>query len=178
MNAIRLIQAGLVLVACTVSTSLFAQWQWLDKDGRKVYSDRPPPTDIPAKSILKQPAGRTSMPTPIAPVVADGADKPLAAASAPAASASGPKGSGVDKELEEKKKKAAQAELAKKKAEEEQVAKAKTENCARAKQAKATYESGIRIARTNEKGEREMLDEAARAAELKRVQSVIDADCK
>ena len=136
MNAIRLFHAGLVLVACTVSTSLFAQWQWLDKDGRKVYSDRPPPTDIPAKNILKQPAGRTTMPAPIAPVVADEANKPLASASAPAVAASGPKGSGVDKELEEKKKKAAQAELAKKKAEEEQVAKAKAENCVRAKQAK------------------------------------------
>lgn len=178
MNAIRLIQAGLVLVACTVSTSLFAQWQWLDKDGRKVYSDRPPPTDIPAKNILKQPAGRTSMPTPIAPMVADEANKPVAGASAPVVAASGPKGSGVDKELEEKKKKAAQAELAKKKAEEEQLATAKAENCARAKQAKATYDSGMRIARTNEKGEREMLDEAARAAESKRIQSVIDADCK
>lgn len=178
MNAIRLFQAGLVLVACTVSTSLFAQWQWLDKDGRKVYSDRPPPTDIPAKSILRQPAGRSTMPTQIAPVVPDGADKPAVAASAAAATASGPKGSGMDKELEEKKKKAAQAELAKKKAQEEQVAQAKAENCVRAKQAKATYESGIRIARTNEKGEREMLDESARAAESKRVQAVIDADCK
>lgn len=118
------------------------------------------------------------MPTPIAPVVADEANKPVAGASAPVVAASGPKGSGVDKELEEKKKKAAQAELAKKKAEEEQLATARAENCARAKQAKATYDSGMRIARTNEKGEREMLDEAARAAESKRIQSVIDADCK
>ncbi|MDP2369052.1 DUF4124 domain-containing protein [Rhodoferax sp.] len=174
----RLIQAALVLVACTVSTSLLAQWQWVDKDGRKVFSDRPPPSDIPPKNILKQPAGRTTMPAAIAPIVADGADQPSAAASAPLAGASGPKGSGVDKALEDKKKKAAQAELAKKRAEEEQVTKAKIENCARAKQAKATYESGIRIARTNEKGEREVLDESARAAESKRIQAVIDSDCQ
>ncbi|MBK9574536.1 MAG: DUF4124 domain-containing protein [Rhodoferax sp.] len=178
MNAIRLFQAGLVLVACTVSTSLLAQWQWVDKDGRKVFSDRPPPTDIPAKDILKQPAARTRLPASIAPAVADGADKPSAGASAPGAAASGPKGSGVDKELEEKKKKAAQADQEKKKEAEEQAAKAKVENCARAKQAKATYDSGIRIARTNEKGEREMLDESARAAESKRIQAVIDSDCK
>ena len=175
MNAIRLFQAGLVLVACTVSTSLLAQWQWVDKDGRKVFSDRPPPPDIPAASILKQPAGRTTMPAKIAPVTADGADS---AASAPAGTASLPKGSGVDKSLEEKKKKAAQEESAKKKEAEELAAAAKAENCARAKQAKTTYESGVRIARTNEKGEREMLDDSARAAETKRVQAIIDSDCK
>lgn len=178
MNVIRLFQAGLVLVACTVSTSLLAQWQWLDKDGRKVFSDRPPPPDIPAASILKQPAARVTMPAKIAPVAADGADKPAGAASAPSAAASGPKGSGVDKSLEEKKKKAAQEETAKKKEAEEQAASAKAENCARAKQSKATYDSGIRIARTNEKGEREMLDESARAAESKRIQAIIDSDCK
>lgn len=178
MNAIRLFQAGLVLVACAVSTSVCAQWQWVDKDGRKVFSDRPPPTDIPAKDILKQPAARARMPVATAAAVADGAEKPLAGASAPAAAASGPRAGGVDKELEEKKKKAAQADQEKKKEAEEQAAKAKIENCARAKQAKATYDSGIRIARTNEKGEREMLDESARAAESKRMQTVIDSDCK
>ena len=178
MNAIRFLQTGLVLVACTVSTSLMAQYQWVDKDGRKVFSDRPPPTDIPAKDILKQPPTRTRMPAQIAPVVADGVDKSAAGASAPVGSASAPKGSGVDKDLEAKKKQAAQVDQEKKKEAEEQAAKAKAENCARAKQAKATYDSGIRIARTNEKGEREMLDEAARAAESKRVQTIIDADCK
>ena len=178
MNAIRLIQAGLVLVACTVSTSLFAQWQWVDKDGRKVFSDRPPPSDVPAKNILKQPAGRTAVAPAKTPLAGEGADPSSDAASAPTSGASGPKGSGVDKALEDKKKKAAQAELAKKKAEEEQVTKAKADNCARAKQAKATYESGIRIARTNEKGEREVLDDSARAAESKRIQAVIDSDCQ
>jgi hypothetical protein len=33
-----------------------AQWQWIDKDGRKVYSDRSPPSDIQEKNILKRPA--------------------------------------------------------------------------------------------------------------------------
>jgi hypothetical protein len=84
----------------------------------------------------------------------------------------------VDKDLEEKKKQAADAEAAKRKAEEERVTKAKVENCARAKQGKATYDSGVRISRSNATGEREVLDDAARAAELKRIQSVIDSDCK
>jgi hypothetical protein len=39
-------------------------------------------------------------------------------------------------------------------------------------------EAGLRISRTNATGEREVLDDAARASELKRVQSQIDNDCK
>ena len=101
-----------------------------------------------------------------------------APASAPQEAASAPKLSGVDKELAEKKKKAEEAEVAKRKTEEEKVVKAKVENCARAKQAKTSFDSGVRIARTNEKGEREVMDDAARSAEVKRIQSVIDADCR
>ena len=63
--------------------------------------------------------------------------------------------SGVDKDLVEKKKKAEEAVLALRKTEEERVLKSKVENCARAKQAKAGFDSGMRITRSNEKGERE-----------------------
>ena len=41
-----------------------------------------------------------------------------------------------------------------------------------------TLDSGVRIARTNEKGEREFMDDAARAAEAKRTQDIIASDCK
>ena len=39
----------LLAVACTWALGAAAQWQWIDKDGRKVFSDRPrqpksPPT--------------------------------------------------------------------------------------------------------------------------------------
>jgi len=99
-------------------------------------------------------------------------------APSPAEMASAPKLSGVDKELAEKKKKAEEAETAKRKAEEEKVVKAKVENCARAKQAKTSFDSGVRIARTNDKGEREVMDDAARTSEVKRIQSIINSDCK
>ena len=148
-----------------------AQWQWMDKDGRKVYSDRAPPPDILEKNIMKRPGSRIISAAPI--------DTPASAlASAPADSASAPKISGVDKELADKKKKAEEAELAKRKAEEERITKAKIENCARAKQAKATFDSGVRVARVNEKGEREVMEDGARAAEVKRIQAIMDADCK
>ena len=153
-----------------------AQWQWIDKDGRKVFSDRAPPVDILDKSIVKRPAGRT--PNTPAPEAAAVNAEAAQAAPAPGSAANAPKINGVDKDLEAKKKQAADAETAKRKTEEERVTKAKVESCARAKQAKTTFDSGVRISRANAAGEREILDDAARAEELKRIQGVIAADCK
>jgi hypothetical protein len=167
----------LVAAVWSVSMASSAQWQWLDKDGRKVYSDRAPSADVPDKSILKRPGPRvatTSTESPASGVATASA----VAASAAQVSASGPKLSGVDKELAEKKKKAEEAEVAKRKADEEKILKTKIESCARAKQAKAGFDSGVRMARTNDKGEREIMDDAARAAEVKRIQSIMDTDCK
>jgi len=183
MNMFHTLSRALVPLALgLVCLSAAAQWQWLDKDGRKVFSDRAPPSDVPEKSILKRPGGAVRAAKPAEPVAAATADGAAAAVSAPVAAASVPKLSGVDKELADKKKlaekQAADAESAKRKAEEERIAKAKAENCASAKQSKATLDSGTRIGRVNAKGEREFLDDAQRAAESKRAQSVIDASCK
>ena len=104
--------------------------------------------------------------------------EPAPAAEAAAAKPAAPKPSGVDKELEEKTKKAQAEEKAKQEAEAQKQAKAKAENCDRARQAKATFDSGMRVARVNASGEREIMDDAARAVEQKRIQSVIQSDCK
>ena len=159
-----------------MSLAASAQWQWLDRDGRKVFSDRAPPAEVLEKNILKRPEGRgATAGTTDAPA---NPAAPTFAASAPQGATSAPKLSGIDKELAEKKKKAEETEAAKRKADEEKVLKAKVENCARAKQAKITIASGLRLARTNEKGEREVMDDAARATEFKRIQAIIDTDCK
>lgn len=160
---------GLLLASACLTVS--AQWQWIDKDGRKVFSDRGPPPDIPEKNIVKRPGVRV----PGGVNEGDSTAEPTAAPAAP--SASSPK-AGVDKELETRKKVAADAELAKKKVEDERIAKAKSENCARAKQAKATLESGVRIGRVTASGEREIMDEAARAVEAKRIQGIMASDCQ
>lgn len=167
-------------VACMMSMAASAQWLWTDKDGHKVFSDRAPPPDVPEKNILKRPGGVGKMASTVdaASNLAANAPATASAASGPQTAASASKPSGVDKELADKKKKAEEAELAKRKADEEKIFKAKIESCARAKQAKANFDSGIRIAQVNEKGEREVMDDAARAIEVKRIQSIIDADCK
>ena len=168
--------------------SAMAQWTWLDKDGRKVYSDKAPPAEILEKNIIKRPGGQVGAANTAAAakakVIADGVatDQAIEAAvpgvPAPGAAASAPKLSNVDKELEKKKKEKEDAEAAKKKEEEQRVTKAKIENCARAKTAKTTLDSGVRIGVTNAKGEREVMEDAVRAAEVKRVQAIIDSSCR
>lgn len=169
----------LVLAGWAFALSATAQWQWMDKDGRKVFSDRPPPSDIKDKDILKQPAGRGLAKAPVAaPEPNEGAAPVAAATAVPAAKANTPKISGKDAELEARKKKLEEEEVAKKKAEEEKVAKGRADNCERTKKAMATLQSGLRISTTNIKGEREIMDDSGRAVESKRLQAVMDSDCK
>jgi hypothetical protein len=169
MNLLRLTLLGL---ACTLPAVGFSQWQWVDNNGRKVYSDQSPPASIPAQNILRQPGVKGAKGALGVPVVAEAAAEPAKL------QASAPKITGKDKQLEEKKKQAEAAEAEKKRAEEEKMAKMRADNCDRAKRAKAGFDSGARMARTNDKGEREIMDDAARAAESKRLDTVIASDCK
>lgn len=168
----------LALTSATVVFALpaMAQWQWIDKDGRKVFSDQSPPADIRDKDILKRPGGRVA-PAAASPVNPEGA--PVANSPAVAAStAPAPKLAGKDKELEERKKQAEAADAAKKKVEDDKLAKARADTCDRAKRALATLQSGVRIGVTNAAGEREVMDDAKRAEESKRTKEVADSSCK
>jgi hypothetical protein len=165
-----------LVLGCVVALPLSAsaQWQWLDKNGKKVFSDQAPPPDVPEKNILR----RIGPPPKARPTVNLNVDAPPPPAEGAAEAPAAPKPTGVDKELEEKTKKAEADEKAKQAAEATKIAKAKADNCALARQGKATVDSGIRIAKVNAQGEREIMDDAARAAEQKRLQTVISSDCK
>lgn len=171
MKAARIafVRIALIAFACSVPLAASAQWQWLDKSGRKVFSDQAPPPDITPDRVLRKPGSRARgfEDAPAAPV----------AAAAPADAASLPKPSGRDKALEDKKKQLQSAEEEKRKAEEQKNAQLRAENCSRAKSGKANFDSGARIARVNAKGEREIMDDAARAAEVKLLNEVIARDC-
>src|ERR1700712_2718327 len=159
-------------LVCTMPTLAIAQWQWIDGAGKKVFSDQSPPPDIPEKNIVRRPTGASPRVS-----FSQGAPAPAeAAVAAPALAASGARPSGVDKELEEKTKKAEEAEKAKRASELEKVAQAKAENCSRARQNKAIYDSGVRVARVNPQGEREIVNDKVRAEEEKRLQTVIASD--
>ena len=161
----QLIRTLFIAVLSLSGLAAQAQWQWVDNAGRKVFSDQPPPMDIPAKNILKQPAKTASL-----------AAAPTAPASAGAAAA--PQLSGEDKELVAKKKKAEADALARIKEESDNLAKIKATNCERAKANQALLDSGVRMAVTNAKGEREFLDDAARKGEAQRTRAAIDTNCQ
>jgi len=174
----------LALAGWAFALSAAAQWQWIGKDGRKVFSDRPPPADVQDKDILKQPGGRGQAPVAAVPMEAaepagTAAGPALAASAAkPKADPNAPKVSGKDAELQARKKKLEEEAAAKKKAEDEKLAQNQAQNCELAKKALATYQSGVRVSNTNAKGEREVMDDATKAVEIKKMQTVVDRDCK
>ncbi len=153
--------------AVTLCGTAQAQWKWRDKGGVMHMSDIPPPSDIPEKDILNRPASAKAR------AAATPASAP-ASASVPAA----PAKQATDPELEARIKRMEAEKAAQQKREDEKVAAGKAENCARARESLRTLESGIRIARTNEKGEREFYDDKQRADETQRVRSVIASDCR
>lgn len=144
-----------------------AQWKWRDKGGQTQYSDLPPPPGTPESDILQRPAAASA--------------RKAAAPAAPASAASGvpllaPKA--VEPELEAKRKKAEQDAADKAKAEQARIAATRAENCNRARAQMRSLESGMRMGQVNEKGERIVMDDAARAAETKVTRDVIASECK
>jgi hypothetical protein len=168
MKAARI---ALLTLACALPLVASAQWIWVDKDGRKVFSDRAPSPDVPAERIVRAPKGAALPPPAAAPAAA--------AASEVAAdkSAAMPKPVGKDKSLEERRKQLVAAEGDKKKAEQATYLALRNDNCSRAKSSKAGFETGARITRFNSKGEREYLSDDERAAEVKRLNEIIARDC-
>lgn len=162
------------LAAALVALPAEAQWKWKDKSGHVQYSDLPPPAGTPEQDILAKPGAQKGRSTPTQAPVG------IVAGAAPASAASGgltPRT--VEPELEAKRKKAEAELAAKTKADEEKVALARAENCVRARSQVKTLDSGIRLARANEKtGEREILDDKQRADEMKRARDTVAADCK
>jgi hypothetical protein len=159
-------------VAALLASPAEAQWKWKDKAGRVQYSDLPPPAGTPEADILGKPGAQR-------PAAAAAPAAPASAASASVAAASGalvPRT--ADPELEARRKKAEAEQAAKAKAEQDRVAAARAENCTRAKAQLATLDSGIRVARTNAKGEREFLDDKQRADETRFARDTIRSDCK
>jgi hypothetical protein len=158
------------------SLPALAQWQWTDSAGKAVFSDRAPPPEVPDKAIRKRPStASVADPTPAAsgPSIV-----PATSAASAAGAASPPVIRRTDSTLAAKAKQAEQAEVAQRGAQEARLRQTRADNCARAKSALAYLASGQRIARSNDTGEREVLDDAARALEQRRLQGVVDTECK
>jgi len=147
-----------------------SQWKWRDAQGQLHISDMPPPAGVPGSAILERPTdvrrnGR-AVPPPVPAKPPEGA----ASAARPAQA--------VDPELEARRKKAEDEKAVQQKLAQEKDAAARAENCARARGHLAALNDGMRMTRTNEKGEREVLDDKGRAEEMQRARSVMASDCK
>ena len=163
-----------VLLA-TLPTPADAQWRWRDKDGRINASDLPPPRDVPDKDILGRPPAAAALDArrqaAAAAQAASGAvtSTPSSAPTAPTA---------LEREVQAKRKATEQEQTAKAKADEERVAAQRADNCRAARGHLNALDSGQRIARTNEKGEREVLDDKGRADETRRAREAIASECR
>jgi hypothetical protein len=164
----RLACLGLATLACLlIASPAEAQWKWRDSRGQIHISDIPPPRDVPEKDVLQRPEVAVRRPAP---------------APAPAASAAGaapaPAKAAVDPELEERRKRAEQEQAARSEADKQKAAAVRKDNCLRARDQLATLDSGQRIARIKADGEREILDDNARARESQRAREVIATECR
>lgn len=155
---------GIVVVgvlAALCSPAAHAQWKWHDKSGQLHVSDLPPPADVPDKDVLQRPSLATHVAAPAAAGSAASAAKPA-----------------IDPELQARMRLADDQRKAQQKQQEEKAAAARADNCARAQQYMRTIDSGVRMTRTNDKGESEFLDDKQRAAEAERTRAVIASDCR
>ena len=182
MSAIsRVIRATItvaVVVAGFTSAPSEAQWAWKDGNGRLVYSDRPPPSDIKAANIVRQPSTQAlANPAPASGPL-DEAGKPSdpknADTKTPAPNA--PK-TIAEREMEFRKRQQERADSDKKAAEEQTKNATKTAECERARGYMRSLEDGIRITRTDASGNREFLDDEQRAAEVDRTRKIIQSTC-
>lgn len=163
-----------VTLLMALSPAADAQWRWRDKGGQINASDRPPPKDVPEKDILDRPGLETRRSAAaLAAVAASGSTDGTAPAALPAAPPTA-----LEREVQLRKRAAEQEQSAKAKAEEDRVSVQRAENCRAARGHLIALESGQRIARTNDKGEREVLDDKGRSDEQRRAREVVSSDCR
>jgi hypothetical protein len=178
----HLAAAVAVLAWLTLATvPATAQWKWRDASGRITASDLPPPKGIADKDILERPAPLSvRRPPPAAPPATPGAAAPGAPASAADTGTPGaaPGRTALATEVDARRRAAERDAAARAKADEKRLAEQRAENCARARSQIAALEGGQRVARFNDKGEREVLDDDARAQELRRAREIAAADCR
>jgi hypothetical protein len=164
-------KAFLVALLCLLSIGAAeAQWKWRDAKGNVQYSDMPPPPGTPDKDILQRPYA--ARPT----IVVGPQGQPASAASSPSPAASAP--TKAELEAAAKQKKEQDGEAARRKEEERRIAEQRRENCARAQASLRDLQSGQRITRTNEKGERVYMDQGQIASEVNRTRDIITNECR
>jgi Domain of unknown function (DUF4124) len=153
------------LLALLAAASPLAQaqgsWVWLDEQGRKVYSDIPPPASVPERRIQQRPGSDGLLTV-----------SPAAATGAPAADGLTAPASDASRQNPARKGSADSAAPLYQRNEE-----ALRENCRRARSALQTLNSGLQLYMLNEKGEQVEMDATGRAQEIQRMQQAERDNC-
>ena len=159
-------------IALPASAQLY---KWTDANGRIQYSDRPP-THQHAQKI-----GRSgvSIPTPAPAANADETDKAAVDAPATGTESAAPAGPQTIAEKEQafRKRRMEAEEARQKQAKLDEEKRARDESCQRTRNYLKSVEGGRRIARTNDKGETEFLDEKQIRQEAERTRKDLSANC-
>ncbi len=175
-----MLRPALLLIALLAAFPAAAEiYSWRDKEGRLHYSDVPPP-DGEVKTLRNS----RSTSSPSTPEPAAGETTGSAAGQAPANVPPGTAGTSnapktmADRELEFRKRRTAQAE-AEAKAEKERADAAQRQRaCEQARSQLAALESGQRIARFTNTGERAFLDDSSRMNEINEARTQVEQLCR
>ena len=144
----------IVIVACALALAPFASaqmYKYVDKDGKTVYTDQPPP-DADTRQMRVPSSAIGNAPAPAKTAVQQ------------------------DKELQKGRDKLKEGE--KKAEEKEAYARAQAERCQSAKDAYAQYQLGGRITKLDDKGEKVFLGDAEIDAARERARQQVEQYCK
>lgn len=162
---VRLVLVLGAAVIATLPTAAQQLYKYVGPDGKVQYSDRPPPDGRKAEKVTGSrlssvPAGTTT-----------------AAASGDAAKSATPK-TAAEQEQAFRQRQIDADEKARKDEKLAQQQQQQAESCANARRELAGMQSGARVARLNESGERVFLDDAGVQSEISRLQREIASGCK
>lgn len=169
-----IIAIAVLLATATVAAQVY---KWVDKDGKVQYSDIPPPADAKGAAPKKLDTRVSSSPLDLPPATGKAATDAKIGKDGKPAVKDGPK-TLADKAKDFDKRRVDDAEAAKKLAETERVAKANKARCTEATSFLRDIESGRPMAGSDEKGERVILDEAGRNAQMERARTAMTESCK
>jgi hypothetical protein len=168
-----IVAIAIMLATATVAAQVY---KWVDKDGKVQYSDIPAPADAKGSTPKKLDGRTTSSPASTPPPTPAAANK-----DAKSAAKDAPKNEPktlADRVKESDKRRAESIEAAKKSAESERISKANEERCQEATRYLRDLESGRPILTSDAQGERKIVDDDERNAQITRARTAMSESCK
>lgn len=159
--------AALLLLGMFAIAAQGQLYKWTDANGKVHYTDTPPPDSAKEQHTIDvKPASRPASASPGGP----------ASGKAAGAQGSAPK-TFAEKQAEYEKQKKERDESAAKESKKVADAKAKEDACKQAQATLRNLQSGVRLFETDEKGQRYVMSDAARAQQIEAAQKTVNETC-